>query len=653
MSLRFRRRPDHWESRHERARVLAGERIDQPIEATEEAWLNDHLAGCPECASIAAAYAAQRAELRSLRRRPPSPPRDLWARTAAAIEREAATGSRARTPARRRTLSSAIPLGAISGVLVIAVVVAASLLSRPVSGPSIVAPTTAAISPVATGGSPVLRPTPFDVAAANVGWMKLGADGTIEVYDTPVDRVCPAGEGADCPPIDEPTPRSIQLGQAPASVTRSPKDQGLVVVDSDTKSNGGGVYVLPGTNAPTAAPSATPVESAPPASPSQVATEPPSTEPSIPPASVEPTASGVDTSGSEAPSIEPASPPPSQAPTPSASVRVTASPTTGAIEIASDVIVVGESEAYSPEGTWFAFSARPADGTQGPDIYLWRPGDAKASAITTDHSSMFSGWLGTRILGSRGVATADALKLVPQAFLIEPATRVELALANSRIWRPSVDPLRRVAVYWDGSLERDATGTELRPADGHLVLGGWTGALASAATPAPSPSASESAPPPSDAAASPSDAAESAAPTPTDTASASPVAESATPAPASPSATREQAIQPVELASGSVRDWDARWDETGTHLAVWIATEGDPRIGDLTLYSVDPASGKVVTLKRVAALAGFSIGKGRLAWATPRGQDGQGNRVQVVAWTKDSVGSVESRESTEVLVVIR
>ena len=197
MSLRFRRRPDHWESPHERARVLAGERIDQPIEATEEAWLNDHLAGCPECASIAAAYAAQRAELRGLRRRPPSPPRDLWARTAAAIEREAAAGSHARRPA-RRTLPSAIPLGAISGVLVIAVVVAASLLSRPVSGPSIVAPpTTAAISLAPTGGSPVLRPTPFDVAAANVGWMKLGADGTIEVYDTPVDRVCPAGEGAD------------------------------------------------------------------------------------------------------------------------------------------------------------------------------------------------------------------------------------------------------------------------------------------------------------------------------------------------------------------------------------------------------------------------------------------------------------------------
>jgi hypothetical protein len=648
MSLHFpRRRPDHWNSPHERARVLAAERIDQPIDAIEDAWLNDHLATCPECAAIASAYAAQRVELRNLRRRrAPTPPRDLWARTAAAIEREAAAGSHARTPARRRAYPSPVPLGAISGVLVIAVVVAASLLSRPVLRPSIVAPSTASASVAPTGGAPVLRPTPFDVAAANVGWMKLGADGTIEVYDTPVDRVCPAGEGADCPPIDEPTPRSIQLGQAPASVTRSPKDQGLVVVDSATKANGGGVYVLPGTIAPTAQPSSTAAVTPPPAS-----AEPPS-----PPASVEPASPLASSEPSDAPtpspsdtaSLEPPPPSPSEA-APSASVRVTASPTNGAIQIASDVIVVGESEAYSPDGAWFAFSARPAGGSQGPDIYLWRPGDAKANAITTDHRSMFSGWLDTRILGSRGVETPDPKRLAPQAFLIDPATRVETALA-ARIWRPSVDPLRRVAVYWDGSLELDATGTELRPAEGHLVLGGWSGAVI-VLTPAPSASASEPAPTPAVAAESPADATESAAAeTPAPTATAPLAADSPTP---SGSGIREQGITLFELAPGPVRDWDARWDETGTHLAVWIATEGDPRIGDLTLYSVDAGNSRVVTLKRVAALAGFSIGKGRLAWATPHGQDGQGNRVQVVAWTKDSVGSVESRESTEALVVIR
>jgi hypothetical protein len=107
------------------------------------------------------------------------------------------------------------------------------------------------------------------------------------------------------------------------------------------------------------------------------------------------------------------------------------------------------------------------------------------------------------------------------------------------------------------------------------------------------------------------------------------------------------------LAAGPLTDWDARWDETGTHLAVWIATDTASRVGDLTLYSVDPATGRIKSLHRVASLAGFSIGKGRLAWATPRGQDGQGSRLQVVAWTKDAVGSIESRESSEVLVVIR
>ena len=650
MSLRFRPRPDHWASSHERARVLAAERVDQPIEATEDAWLNDHLAECQECASVAAAYAAQRAELRGLRRRPPTPPRDLWAGTAAAIEREAPATSRGRTAPRRRSYPSAIPLGAISGLLVIAVVVGASLLSRPGPRPSIVAPTAIAAS-VAPIGSPLLRATPFVVAAANVGWMKLGADGKIEVYDTPVDRVCPAGEGADCPPIAEPTPRSIQLGQAPASVTRSPKDSGLVVVDADTKGNGGGVYVLPGTNA-TPRPTPTPAES-PSTLPSAVVTEPPPTEPPSPPASSEP--SPVDTTGSESPSTEPSASPSEVAISPSASVGVTASPTNGTIEIASDVIVVGESEAYSPDGAWFAFSARPADGSHGPDIYLWHPGDPKAIAVTTDHRSMFSAWLGGRILGSRGIATADPTTLLPQAFLIDPTTRHEAPLARTGTWRPSVDPLRRVAVYWDGFLTLDATGTELRPTDGHLVLGSWSVAFAPAVTPTPSASAPESAAPPSEPAQSPAEASESPAnASPTDSTVASPAAESPTvEASASASATNEQGITPVELASGAVRDWDARWDETGTHLAVWIATEGDPRIGDLTLYSVDSASGKVVTLKRVAALAGFSIGKGRLAWATPHGQDGQGNRVQVVAWTKDSVGSVESRESTEVLVVIR
>ena len=44
----------------------------------------------------------------------------------------------------------------------------------------------------------------------------------------------------------------------------------------------------------------------------------------------------------------------------------------------------------------------------------------------------------------------------------------------------------------------------------------------------------------------------------------------------------------------------------------------------------------------VPALPGFSIREGRLAWATPPGQGGEGSRIQIVAWTEDQVGAVES-----------
>jgi hypothetical protein len=668
MTLRFRRRPDDWASPHERARALAAERIDQPIDAAEEGWLDNHLDGCADCASIAAAYAAQRAELRSLRRRPPTPPRDLWARTAAAIEQEAAAASRGPRRARRRSHPSAIPLGALSGLLVIAVVIGASLLSRPAAQPATVAPTQIAIS-LAPSGSLFARPTPFDVAAANVGWMKLGQDGRIDVYDTPVQRVCPAGEGADCPPIEEPTPRSIQLVDSPASVTRSPKDQGMVVVDAATKAAGGGVYVLPATSA-TAPPPASPSPSASAADPSPplaTASTPASIAPQTPaatvlPAVTPPAQSSPAATASLAPS--PAASP-SAVPSSVASVRVTASPTTGTIEIARDVIVVGESEAYSPDGAWFAFSARPADDSHGPDIYAWRPGDAKATALTTDHRSVFSAWLGGQILGSRGAVTAAPRILSPEAFLIDPATGAQTVVTGSGAWRPSVDPQHHLAVYWDGSLELNEAGTEIRPLEGRLVLGTWTGVVDGAASPAPSDSAASvpSNSPSSSTAASASVGASASASPAKANASQSATAATGTDAVAStepslspspsPSVLRGRSIVAVDLASGPVRDWDARWDETGTRLAVWIATEGDPRIGDLTLYSVDATNGRLQTLNRVAALAGFSIGRGRLAWATPKGQDGQGNRVQVVAWTKDSVGSVESRESTEVLVVIR
>jgi hypothetical protein len=49
-----------------------------------------------------------------------------------------------------------------------------------------------------------------------------------------------------------------------------------------------------------------------------------------------------------------------------------------------------------------------------------------------------------------------------------------------------------------------------------------------------------------------------------------------------------------------------------------------------------------ILLDQQTALPGFSIGDGRLAWATPPGQGGQDSQVQVLAWTGASAGRIES-----------
>ncbi len=698
---RRRARPD--DDAHARARSLLSDRLEAPLSDVDTAWLDAHLATCADCTTAAADYESQRTMLRMMPA--PEPPRDLWARTRAALEAGEA-GSAAGRPERRRI--SLVPLGALSGVLVVGVVVGASLLSSPgvVPGPSIAASPGTSSPP-----SLVARPTPITVGAGDVAWVTKRDDGTYSLAHAPVDQVCTAETRPDCAPLSADA-GTFTLDQAPRSIVQSPKHDTLVVVEASTRDTGGTIYVVPAPtpSTPSSSPSASPAEtpSATPApspspspspsaspkpSPSSKPTTAPSTQPSTEPTvkpsdqpsiSPSPKASASPTSEpSASPTVEPSTKP-SGSPEPSPSASADAP-----IAIAADVIVVGESAAYSPDGRWFAFAARPADGSRGPDIYVWQPGDAIAHPVTHDGRSVFATWVGDRILGSRvelpdgatdpsaspsgdpsaspsgdpsaspsgdpsaspsgdpSASPSDDAGASPSvepsplvapsppsepsssadpsaeagsspvpdsrtavSFLLDPTTGVQETLAGGPIWRPVVDPTGRFAIYWEGTIETDPGGVGWRPGVGRLVLVAWdptaTGAVDDGSSPSP------------------------------------------------------VASTPIALTDGTIRDWDVRWDETGTRFALWLADSADSAIGSLTLHLLDPVQGLLdpsgaAELEAVPALAGFSIGSGRLAWATPPGQDGEGSRLVVFAWTGDSAGQTESEPGSgdDPILVVR
>jgi hypothetical protein len=593
---------------HERARELAAARPDGFLTADETAWLDAHLEACDACAAVAAEYAGQSSLFAPARTAFAEPPRDLWARTSAAIEAE---GRGRRGGARR--FGMGLVYAPLAASLVVAVAVGAGLLNGfPATDPS------------STGEEP--DATPFPMEAGDVTVLSRNESGNLELRRQRIAQVCPT-DAASCGVDLVPELVETELLSAAADwdAIISPDEQQVVVVERGEGAQG--VYVLnvteqtpvdvpteapstaaPSPDAPTDAP-ATIAVTAPPsgdpaASPSPAATEPgatpspdvpvtPSDEPAASPggdatgapATEDPSASPLDTIGGDTPdpsaspsvTAEPTAeptpepPPPTAEPTPS--VGVTPLPN-GALEIASDVEIVGTTAAYSPDGDHFAFTARPSDGSAGPDVFVWTVGDPRAEAVTDDGASLFAGWLARDLLVSRVVDGAA------RTVLLSLGTGEATPAHDDGMWRPTIGPGATTAAWWDGTVTPTDDAAGWRLDDGRLVLGRWP-------------------------------------------------------------ATGDDPVQ--VLADRSISDWQVAWDEDMAYVAVWTSTGTPDEPGTLSLYRVNPDTGLAdlssPRLDDAPAFGGFSLSTGRLIWSAPAG-DGD-RTVQVLAWKGDTFGRFE------------
>ena len=250
---------------HERAERLAAVRLDQPLPPIDEAALEEHLAGCPACRALAAAYEADRVALRAL---PPiEPPRDLWARTSAALEREHARhpGGPNRLP--RRWGPVAILSGGVALVLVIAIV-GPSLFAGSGTPPGGIAQASGNPQPVPSFGPAV---TPMTVASSEVTWVVTKASGGLSLVTADVNKVCPTGAEPDCPPLAGVARSLASLPTVPSSLVLSPSNASQAVAIGPTPDKSGTtLFVMAVPAAPAASPESTsPPSVAPTSSPAQ------------------------------------------------------------------------------------------------------------------------------------------------------------------------------------------------------------------------------------------------------------------------------------------------------------------------------------------------------------------------------------------------
>ena len=706
---------------HSHFQGLISARLDGLLAESEELELSEHLAECPSCRSTARDYRTQRNLMASLPARPA--PRDLWARTAAALDREMARSPHAsergasrrpggQTATRPAPGSRWLGLTAVTSVLLAGVVVATQMHATvtPTTGPS----------------SQVVQATPFDVAPQDMSVFDFTAHG-VSVYQTQVTEACPV-LSIDCTSLQLPTLPVVQISGTSSSsrglAVNSRSGQLALVSSADSGAETVSVVRVPqyrngsAADTPTQAPTPTPTDAAtgsqglaspavtatatantqqptPSATPTPTSTPTPTTDatPTTRPTHARPTATpdlGTPkpvkthrpapspteppaTSGPSAPDPMASQSPVAPLPT-DAGVGATATggdltpqPADAAMAIAEGVRLVGAAPAWSNEGDMFAFSATPADLSTGPDIYLWKVGQAKAVRVTQDHRSYFASWAGDRIVISRAPADDTSGAVDVSTVVLDVGTGEERTVAGAKLWLPAVEPNSRYAVAWVGRLHTD--GLSITPRFGGLYLIDWTAidpfadqpvsatttppvgdgsagetpaatlaVTQPAVTPAPTRTprthrASPSAVAPTDAPATPTPVPTAADPTDSATASAT---DSATAAPLQPvDPQRDETADPV-------LDWVVSWSADGNTVGIWVADTAGSNLGRLAVVRLSLQDGqfsRVAVLGPTLARRAFSLGVDRVAWVAPS-QDGTSSEMRIRTWDANGYGDI-------------
>ena len=573
---------------HQRARMLSAESVDGPLAADDAAWLDGHVASCPDCAAVSREYRANHLELRGLAA--PEPPRDLWARTSAALDMVAPAGrSGARGPARagKRPL-----FGTAAAVGVVVVVATASLLGQSPIGTPRQASTTAPIAAVQTGASVAASTSPqapLAVVGGTSYWIAAHAD----VYEI-------KGGAARCRTATSSCSVADNGGQTLGSVKSNTAISAAIAPDATRAAvwTDDKVAVLPLSTQPktvsleqlTPRPAAA-ATAARTAAATAAPTATPTHEPTAVPASA----------GSPVPTTEP---------TPSPKATPVPTPVTAAgqpVAILTGYEVVGRDPEFSADGKMLVFAARPSDHSAGPDVFVWRAGQERAKQVTTSHNAMLAGWLGRTVLISEIAAysASGATGSIDYAsYTFDPISGAAKTIDRPMLL-PVSDPTGRFLVYWSGSVEFDPVSGLWRPGAGDLTFEAWAnlqlspGWVAPGTASTPQPSAQPATQEPS---ASPAGATV-----------ASPTASPET-QPLAP-----QALQ-VTAQLGQVHNWAVSWDAGGQHVAIWVADPGSSRIGRLSLFSIDRKAGRLDTNEPLLAaekvMDGIGFDNGHLVYTS-------------------------------------